>query len=169
MLFTYYWLLIHRESQTHARPFGSARVLSTRPAARFLFRSASLDANSAVTGLGMSSFTSFSDLRTSGREPTRLSSSSWPPPRACLTCGVAVAVWGAPPLSCRCLLRSRQGGGSHQESWGSHGISSLRLFLTFVRSQCYVILDEKKNFLLCSSICIGVSVYSCMYLKPVVC
>jgi hypothetical protein len=123
-------------------------VLSARPAVGFLFPSASSVANSAATGQGLSSLTSFSYLRPPGRLPARLSLSSWPPPCACLACGVAVAVWGAPPPACHHLLRGRLGGGSHQESWGSHGISSLWLFLTFVRSRCCVILAEKKNFLL---------------------
>jgi hypothetical protein len=123
-------------------------VLSARPTAGFLFLSASSIANSAITGQGLSSLTSFLDLRPPGREPAWQSLSSWPPPCARLACGVAVAVWGAPPPACRHLLHGRQGGGSHQKSWGSHGISSLRLFLTFVRSRCFVILAEKTNFLL---------------------
>jgi hypothetical protein len=137
-------------------------VLSARPTAGFLFLSASSVANSVVAGQGLSSLTSFSDLRPPSQEPAWLSLSSWPPPCARLACGVAVAVWGAPPPACRHLLRGRQGGGSHQESWSSHGISSLRLFLTFVRSQCCVILAEKKNLLL---LFIDLRWWECVFLQ----
>jgi hypothetical protein len=56
------------------------------------------------------------DLRPPGREPARLSLSSWPAPGARFACGDAVAVWGAPPPACRRLLRGRQSGGKPQFS-----------------------------------------------------